>query len=188
MVISPPATISFRTIGIVRSGYRSRILCPRQPGVEPKAESAIHLFGSVCDGNPHVVRGLNGFDRIWVLSHLHLNNDSAPVTVRPPGRKKKVGIFASRAPHRPCGPLGLSCVRLLGVEAREKAQQVGGGVILRIAGADLLDGTPVLDIKPYIPAYDSFPNSKVADWLQEAPEPVQLGRKQPELPDGWVCL
>ncbi|MCF0215245.1 MAG: tRNA (N6-threonylcarbamoyladenosine(37)-N6)-methyltransferase TrmO [Fibrobacteraceae bacterium] len=103
------------------------------------------------------LRDLDGFERIWVIFQFHKNKEWRPTT-RPPvpalGRDR-VGTFASRSPYRP-NPIGLSCVRLLKIE----------GVTLYVDEADLLNGTPVLDIKPYIPMADAFPNAK-AGWVEE---------------------
>ena len=93
---------------------------------------------------------LSGFERIWVIFKFHLNETwnpkVSPPVISPAGRK--VGVFASRSPHRP-NPIGMSCVELTGVEKRR----------IYIRNFDMLDGTPVFDIKPYIPAVDAFPGS-----------------------------
>lgn len=103
------------------------------------------------------LRDLDGFERIWVLFQFHKNEGWRPTTRPPvpPKGKDRVGTFASRSPYRP-NPIGLSCVRLLKVE----------GLTLYVDESDLLDGTPVLDIKPYIPMADAFPNAK-AGWVEE---------------------
>lgn len=102
------------------------------------------------------LRDIGDFERIWVLFLFDRNGDGWHPTTRPPIARpglKRVGVFASRAPYRP-NPIGLSCVRLVAVNGR----------ILEIAEADLLDGTPIIDIKPYIPAADAFPDAK-AGWV-----------------------
>jgi tRNA-Thr(GGU) m(6)t(6)A37 methyltransferase TsaA len=100
---------------------------------------------------------LNGFDRIWVVYVFHLNNNWKP-KVSPPitGDKNKIGLFATRSPHRP-NPIGMSCVNLRGIDGRK----------LFIENFDMLDQTPVLDIKPYIPECDSFPDSDTG-WLPKS--------------------
>ena len=98
---------------------------------------------------------LDGFDRIWVISWFHLNGAGWPSRVRPPRGGPKRGLLATRAPHRP-NPLGLSVLRLLGVE----------GHTLQVDGLDLIDGTPVLDIKPYLHFADAFPDAS-AGWVDE---------------------
>ena len=103
------------------------------------------------------LRDLDGFERIWVIFLFHENEGWRPTTRPPvpPKGKDRVGTFASRSPYRP-NPIGLSCVRLLKIE----------GLTLFVDEADLLNGTPVLDIKPYIPMADAFPDAK-AGWVEE---------------------
>ena len=103
------------------------------------------------------LRDLDGFERIWVIFQFHENEGWRPTTRPPvpPKGKDRVGTFASRSPYRP-NPIGLSCVRLLKIE----------GLTLFVDEADLLNGTPVLDIKPYIPMADAFPDAK-AGWVEE---------------------
>ena len=97
------------------------------------------------------LRDLDGFERIWVIFQFHENEGWRPTTRPPvpPKGKDRVGTFASRSPYRP-NPIGLSCVRLLKID----------GLTLYVDEADLLNGTPVLDIKPYIPMADAFPDAK----------------------------
>ena len=102
--------------------------------------------------------GLSGFSRLWLLYLFDRNPGWKPM-VRPPRGSRKVGVFASRSPHRP-NPLGLSCVELLGID----------GLSLAVRGHDLLDGTPILDIKPYLPYADAFPEAR-SGWLEELDEP-----------------
>jgi tRNA-Thr(GGU) m(6)t(6)A37 methyltransferase TsaA len=99
---------------------------------------------------------LEGFERLWILYHFHHNSEWKPKVMPPRGPRRKRGVFATRAPYRPNG-LGLSCVRLVKVD----------GLRLLVEGHDLLDGTPVLDIKPYLPYADAFPEAHVG-WLEEA--------------------
>ena len=103
------------------------------------------------------LRDLEGFERIWVIFQFHENEGWRPTTRPPvpPKGKDRVGTFASRSPYRP-NPIGLSCVRLLKVD----------GLTLYVDEADLLNGTPVMDIKPYIPMADAFPDAK-AGWVEE---------------------
>ncbi|MBO6135956.1 MAG: tRNA (N6-threonylcarbamoyladenosine(37)-N6)-methyltransferase TrmO [Fibrobacter sp.] len=103
------------------------------------------------------LRDLDGFERIWVIFQFHENEGWRPTTRPPvpPKGKDRVGTFASRSPYRP-NPIGLSCVRLLKIDV----------LILYVDEADLLNGTPVLDIKPYIPMADAFPDAK-AGWVEE---------------------
>ena len=103
------------------------------------------------------LRDLDGFERIWVIFLFHENAGWRPTTRPPvpPKGKDRVGTFASRSPYRP-NPIGLSCVRLLKID----------GLTLYVDEADLLNETPILDIKPYIPMADAFPNAK-AGWVEE---------------------
>lgn len=103
---------------------------------------------------------LRGFDRIWLIYAFHHNSSWKPKVQPPRGPRTKRGVFATRAPYRP-NPLGLSCVQLVDVK----------GLTLTIQGHDLLDGTPILDIKPYLPYADSFPDAKTG-WLQGLDERV----------------
>jgi tRNA-Thr(GGU) m(6)t(6)A37 methyltransferase TsaA len=151
--------VTFQPIGRVRSPYTERFGTPRQPVVTDQVKSDGAMEGRIelLPGKEFekALDGLEGFDRIWVLYHLHLNDGFSP-QVRPPrGPGKKIGIFATRAPHRPA-PVGLSCLRLLRIEGRT----------LHVRGLDILDGSPVLDIKPYVPDIDSFPGAR-AGWLSD---------------------
>ena len=149
--------VRFQPIGRVRSPYRERFGTPRQPVVtnqvnEDRALSGrIELLpGKVLEAG---LAGLEGFSRIWVVYVLHLN-DGCRMETRPTrGSRNPVGVFATRAPHRP-NPIGLSCLSLVRIE----------GLMLHVDGLDILDGSPVLDIKPYVPYADSFPDAAVG-WL-----------------------
>ena len=106
--------------------------------------------------NPDAVRGLEGFSHIWLIWQFSESvREGWSATVRPPrlGGNVRMGVFATRSPFRP-NPIGLSSVRLLGVE-----QSAELGPVLRVAGADLMDGTPIFDIKPYIPLSDCHPEA-----------------------------
>ena len=133
-------TYELKTIGHVRSDFPEKFGIPRQAGIVDALESAI-IFEPEYQ-REEALRGLEGFSHIWV-------------TVRPPrlGGNARMGVFATRSPFRP-NALGLSCVRLIGIEHSEEH-----GAYLRIAGADMLDGTPVYDVKPYIPYADCHPDA-----------------------------
>jgi tRNA-Thr(GGU) m(6)t(6)A37 methyltransferase TsaA len=143
----------FRPIGVVRSPFRWREQAPRQAGLAAN-EGEIRLLPGYRNG----LKDIGGFTRLWVLAWFHRSHGWKPQIVPPRDRVKR-GLFATRAPDRP-NALGLSCVRLLAVY---------GGSLL-IADHDLLDGTPVLDLKPYIPAYDSHPLA-AAGWVDALHEP-----------------
>lgn len=148
------AEFNFRTIGIVRSPCKEKFAVPRQAGLVPELPALVEIV-------PEFIREeafaqLEGFSHIWLLSVFHqaLRDDWQP-SVRPPrlGGNRRVGVFASRSPFRP-NPIGLSLVELEGIERHAT------GIALRIKGCDLVDGTPVLDIKPYLPYADFEPNAQ----------------------------
>ncbi len=153
-VVDKPVSIQLDPIGVVRSPYTERHGTPRQP-VSPVENDAalagrIELHTDVVPAK--ALRDLEGFDRIWLITHLHLNPRWGPL-VRPPRGGVRRGVLATRSPHHPNG-IGLSAVTL---------ERIEGGV-LYVRGLDLIDGTPVLDIKPYVPYCDAFPNS-AAGWV-----------------------
>ena len=130
---------------------------PRQAGVVEELEGRVVFEPAYRD--PEALRGIEGFDRLWLIWQFseNLRKEGAwSPTVRPPrlGGNTRMGVFATRSPFRP-NALGLSCVRLLGIE-----QDRGKGTVLRIGGADLMSGTPIFDIKPYIPYADAHPEAR----------------------------
>ena len=141
-----------RIIAHIRNDLREKFGTPRQSGL------AEHLKGRIVFTPefriPEALRGLEGFSHIWLIWLFSQNEGWSP-TVRPPrlGGNERVGVFACRSPFRP-NPLGLSCVRLERVELTAK-----DGPVLHVRGADLIDGTPILDIKPYLPSSDSIPDA-----------------------------
>jgi len=148
---------SFRPIGFMRSPYAKRIDAPHQPTVVAGTESGTAMEATL-ELEPWVaetaLRDLAGFARVWLLFVFHLSEGWAPLVQPPRGPKGKRGVLATRSPHRP-NPIGLSCLELVAVEGRT----------LRLRGVDLLDGTPVLDIKPYVPYADAFPGAR-AGWIE----------------------
>lgn len=142
---------TIETIGIVHSPYQQKFGVARQPGLVPAAEVIIQLNKPFTADS---VRGLDAFDYVWISFIFHgvLDEGWSPL-VRPPrlGGKQKMGVFATRSPHRP-NHLGLSLLKLERIET-------DGGVRLICSGADLLDGTPVVDIKPYIPFVEAKPEA-----------------------------
>ena len=150
-------------IGIVHSIFKKKFGIPRQPGIVSEASATIELLPPF--NNEQFVRGLEGFSHIWVLFVFHASADEGwHSTVRPPrlGGKKRVGVFASRSPFRP-NPIGLSAVEL------EEISFEKGKVFLHIKGVDILDGTPVIDIKPYLSYSDSIADAK-GGYAANAPE------------------
>lgn len=156
---------SFDTLGIIHSCYQEKFAVPRQPGLAPAARATLELLPPY--NQPECVEGLEGFSHLWLtfLFHQNLEQGWKP-RVRPPrlGGNQKIGVFASRSTFRPNG-LGLSVVKLESIELQQ-------GVKLHLSGVDLVDGTPIVDIKPYLPWADSLPDA-TASW---APEPPPLLR------------
>ncbi len=148
--MSPGNDYSRTPIGVVNSPFKEKFAIPRQPGLVTACDSTISL-ASHCN-REEILRGLKGFSHVWVIFVFHqaIREDWKPM-VRPPrlGGNKKVGVFASRSPFRP-NPIGLSVVELKDI-SHENGQWK-----IHIGGADLLDQTPVLDIKPYIPYADAI--------------------------------
>ncbi len=145
--------MNFEPIGIFRGGAARKYEAPRQ-GVFSGNPGRIELAPG--RNFETALRDLDGFERIWLVFVFDRNGGGWRPTAHPPVTApgvSRVGVFASRAPYRP-NPIGLSCVRLVGVHGR----------VVEVEEADLLDGTPVLDIKPYIPAADAFPEAR-AGWV-----------------------
>lgn len=153
-ILSDIQEFSFSTIGIVHSCYRQKFGIPRQPGLVTQATARIELLPPF--NRLDTLEGLESFSHIWVHFIFHAClQDSWKAKVRPPrlGGKVKMGVFATRATHRP-NPIGLSVVKLGNIYQDEKK------VFIELHGADLLDGTPVIDIKPYLPYVDSITDAK----------------------------
>ena len=147
------APVPITPIGVFRGAAMYKYDAPRQ-GVFAGGSGTIELAAG--RNFETALRDLDGFERIWAIFLFDRNGSGWRPTTRPPVAVPgfdRVGVFASRAPYRP-NPIGLSCVRLVAVKGR----------VLEIAEADLLDGTPVLDIKPYVPDADAFPAAK-AGWV-----------------------
>ncbi|MCO4746242.1 MAG: tRNA (N6-threonylcarbamoyladenosine(37)-N6)-methyltransferase TrmO [Proteobacteria bacterium] len=150
-----------RVIAVVHSPWTERHGTPRQP------LRALGMESGIVDGTVELKRDiaieflqdLESFSHIWLLPWFHLNNPRRRPLVTPPRGGPKRGVLSTRAPHRP-NPLGLSVVRLLKVEGR----------VLHVRGLDLLNGTPILDIKPYISDYDALPEAS-RGWLEDMPNP-----------------
>ena len=139
-------------IAHIRSDFSEKFGIPRQSGLVEELTAAVVFEPAYRD--PSAFRGVEGFSHLWLIWEFSRSRGWSP-TVRPPrlGGNKRLGVFATRSPFRP-NPLGLSCVRL--VEVR---QDRALGPVLTVAGADLLDGTPIYDIKPYLPYADCKPEA-----------------------------
>ncbi|MEC9047519.1 MAG: tRNA (N6-threonylcarbamoyladenosine(37)-N6)-methyltransferase TrmO [Planctomycetota bacterium] len=155
-----PRTPPLAAIGLVRCSQALHHEAPRQSGLGRGSAAEIELFQGMQNG----LKDLDGFSHIWVVFWCH-HARGAPLQVQPPRDVQKRGVFATRAPQRP-NPLGLSCVRLETVTRR----------VLRVSDCDLLDGTPVLDIKPYLPYCDSVPDAETG-YVASLPEDAQDHRE-----------
>src|SRR3989339_129302 len=145
--------IVLKPIGYLKSDLIYRYETPRQGILAGEDISVIELL-------PHqnfeqAVSQLDGFERIWIIYQFHLNTNWKPLVNPPRHTRKKVGVFASRAPYRP-NQIGMSCVKLVKVD----------GLKIYISQSDILDGSPVLDIKPYLPYSDSFPEAETG-WVKK---------------------
>lgn len=155
-----PASFTLHPIGVVRSAYQKPAEAPRQPGVDHRHEPArIELFPG--HNFEQALEDLAGFDRIWILCWFDRVRGWKPKVLPPRGTAKR-GVFATRSPHRP-NPIGLTVARVVKIRGRR----------IEIAETDLLDGTPVLDLKPYIPAIDAYAGS-AAGWLDSLPPENQV--------------
>lgn len=157
-----PEHIEAVVIGRVHSAFTERFGTPRQPRARGERQEGRFSGEGTIELLPKRVqqeslRYLEGFDYIWVISWFHLNGPRLRPLVSPPRGGPKRGVFSTRAPHRP-NPIGLSCVRLVKIEGRT----------LHVDDLDLIDGTPILDIKPYIADYDAIPDAS-RGWLEEVP-------------------
>ena len=146
--------VTIQVIARMHSDFATKFGIPRQSGLVEELESTIVFEPEF--RNPDTLRGIEDFSHLWIIWQFSeaVRTDWSP-TVRPPrlGGNTRLGVFATRSPFRP-NSLGLSSVKLLGVEKTEKY-----GTVLHVGGADLMDGTPIFDIKPYIPYGDSHPDA-----------------------------
>lgn len=180
-------TWTFDCIGRVHSPLKQKFGLPRQPGLVSALTGQVEILPPY--DRDEAFRELMGYSHIWLLSVFHLNLRAQwQATVRPPrlGGNERVGVFASRAPYRP-NPIGLSLCALQGI-TREQ-----GRLLLSVRGCDLVDGTPLLDIKPYLPYTDSVPDARAGFapdvpgerltvvWSTQARQ--QLNRLLPRYPD-----
>ncbi len=139
---------------MMRSDFPEKFGIPRQAGIVPELESLVVFEPDYRD--PEALRGIEGFSHLWLIWQFSESvTESFSPTVRPPrlGGNTRMGVFATRSPFRP-NALGLSCVELKAVETRP-----GLGTVLVVRGADLMDGTPIYDIKPYVPYADCHPEA-----------------------------
>lgn len=153
---------SFQQIGVVRSPYKEKFAVPRQPGLIEDGGGELHLLAPY--NQPEAVRGLADFSHLWLLFVFHQTMAGGwRPTVRPPrlGGNARMGVFATRSTFRP-NPIGMSLVELTGIRQEKET------VVLELGSLDLVDGTPVIDIKPYLPFAESQPQAR-AGFAQQAP-------------------
>lgn len=170
-----------QVIARMHSDFGEKFGIPRQSGLVEALRSTIVFEPEY--RSPDALRGIEGYSHLWIIWQFSqaVRQDWSP-TVRPPrlGGNTRMGVFATRSPFRP-NHLGLSCVKLLSVEHTETF-----GTVLHVGGADLLDGTPIFDIKPYIPYCDSHPEAlggftqTAGDFLLQVDFPRELLEKLPE--------
>lgn len=144
----------FTPIAHIRSGFPSKFGIPRQSGIVEALRATVVFEEQY--RNAEALRGLETFSHLWLLWEFsEARQEIWSPTVRPPrlGGNTRVGVFATRSPYRP-NPIGMSCVRLEHIELNSP-----DGPVLHVLGADLLDGTPIYDVKPYLPFTDSRPNA-----------------------------
>lgn len=173
--------LSLQVIARMHSDFGGKFGIPRQSGLVEALRSTIVFEPEY--RNPDALRGIEGYSHLWIIWQFSqaVRQDWSP-TVRPPrlGGNTRMGVFATRSPFRP-NHLGLSCVKLLSVEHTEAF-----GCVLHVGGADLLDGTPIFDIKPYVPYCDSHPEAlggftqTAGDFLLQVDFPRELLEKLPE--------
>lgn len=147
-----------KPIGYIHSSRKLKLEAPRQGALDRSGEIA-RLTLEAGKNFEQALEDLSGFSHLWLISQFHLN-ETWKAKVKPPrGSSTKRGVFATRSPYRP-NPLGLSCVELIEIKGRH----------LWIKGSDLLDGTPVLDIKPYVSESDSFPQARQGWLIDRSPQ------------------
>ena len=151
-------------IGVLESCFREKFGTPRQSLLVPGSPARLRIYPGYFP--VHSLAGLSEFSHVWLISWFHLNTNKVfHPKIHPPRLKGgKIGVFATRSPQRPNG-IGLSTVRLLGIE----------GAVLHVTDLDILDGTPLLDIKPYAPRFDRVENAR-GGWT-EAVDPIAAGVK-----------
>ena len=174
-------SIEIHPIAHMKSDFPTKFGIPRQSGLVSELRSTIVFEPEY--RNSDALRGLEGFSHLWLIWQFSeaVRSEWSP-TVRPPrlGGNTRMGVFATRSPFRP-NHLGLSCVELLGFE-----QTAECGTVIHVGGADLMDGTPIFDIKPYIPYSDAHPDAlggftdTAGDFLLEVNFPAALLQKLPE--------
>ena len=174
-------TANVHVIARIRSDFPTKFGIPRQSGLVAELQATVVFEPEY--RNPDALRGLEDFSHLWLIWEFsQARREEWSPTVRPPrlGGNTRMGVFATRSPFRP-NPIGLSCVKLEGVELHTPE-----GPVIHVSGADLMDGTPIYDIKPYLPYADCKPDARggfasapagarltvniPAEWLRQIPE------------------
>ena len=175
--------MEIKPIAYIRTVFPEKFGVPRQSGLARNLQGTV-IFEKAYR-NPDALRGLEGFSHLWLIwefsANRHAEGEWQP-TVRPPrlGGNAHMGVFATRSPFRP-NPLGLSCVKISGIDLDSP-----DGPVILVTGADLMDGTPILDVKPYLPYTDSHPDAiggftdTAGDFLLDVTFPASLLEKLPE--------
>jgi tRNA (adenine37-N6)-methyltransferase len=154
----PPKVLEVVPIGVIRTPFVEKVSAPRQTVLAREVPGRLELDPK--GGFEHALSDLSGWEYLWVVYWFHRNEGWRP-KVLPPRSERRRGVFATRSPHRP-NPIGMSCVEIDRVE----------GLVVHVRGIDLLDGTPVLDLKPYVPYADAHPDAR-SGWLKPAdPRPA----------------
>lgn len=169
--------MEMKPIAYIHNDYTAKFGIPRQSGLVEQVESTIVFEPEY--RNADALRGIEGYSHLWLVwIFSEAIRDNWSPTVLPPrlGGKTRMGVFATRSPFRP-NPIGLSSVKLLGVELHTKA-----GPVIHVAGADLMDGTPILDVKPYLPYTDSHP-----DAIGGFADPVRDYALEVVFPEEWMA-
>ncbi len=167
-----------KPIAYIRTDFSSKFGIPRQSGLVDELEATVVFEPEY--RNPEALRGIEEYSHLWLIWQFSECADKPwSPTVRPPrlGGNKRMGVFATRSPFRP-NSLGLSSVKLIGVEQTENK-----GFVLKVSGADLLDGTPIFDIKPYLAYVDSHPEASNGFALDEKEGSVEV-----EFPENLLSL
>lgn len=163
-----------KIIARIESGFPSKFGIPRQSGLVKSLPAKIIFEPEF--RSPDAIRGLEGFSHLWIIWKFSESGESNSLTVRPPrlGGNTRLGVFATRSPFRP-NPIGLSCVKIESIE-----QTQNRGTVINILGADLMDGTPIYDIKPYLPHSDCITEAvggfsdEVKDYCLKVEIPEQI--------------
>lgn len=142
--------IKYRSIGVIRSPFKDVRGVPIQPRAAAEVEGVVEVFPQYVDG----LRDLDGFSHVILIYHFHLI-ERYSLLVKPYMDQAERGVFATRAPARP-NPIGISVVRLMEIDKN----------LLRVKGLDVVDGTPLLDIKPYVPEFDVYEAERIG-WLEK---------------------